>query len=63
MVDSICDQLGDKIEEVLSHKYGNYLFQRLVTVATDEQKFRIVEKRAEIERRSPRHIECSSPQR
>lgn len=42
MVDSICDKLGDDLENMLSHKYGNYLFQRLVAVATDEQKRRIV---------------------
>lgn len=42
MVDSICDKLGDDLENMLSHKYGNYLFQRLVAVATDEQKRRII---------------------
>lgn len=56
MVDSICDQLGDDLQNMLSHKYGNYLFQRLVAVATDEQKRRIVgeERRGDVQIASTR---------
>lgn len=63
MVDSICDKLGDSIENMLAHRYGNYLFQRLVAVATDAQKRRIVGAGAAVERRSRRRAGCSWPRR
>ena len=42
IVDSICEDLGDDLQFLLPHKYGNYLFQKLISVATDEQKRRII---------------------
>ena len=58
IVDSICEDLGDDLQFLLPHKYGNYLFQKLISVATDEQKRRIVGAATPLHSRSPPRREC-----
>ena len=42
MIDKICKELGDDLCILLNNQYGNYLFQKMIANATDEQKYRIV---------------------
>ena len=42
VIDLICRELGSALKNLLMNNYGNYLFQKMVTVASDRQKKRIV---------------------
>lgn len=42
MIDKICKELGNDLSILLNNQYGNYLFQKMISNATDEQKYRIV---------------------
>ena len=42
MVASILSAMGEKLSRLLVHPYGNYLFQKLVEMSTDEQRRSLV---------------------
>lgn len=42
MIDMICNELGEDLSILLNNQYGNYLFQKMVANANDQQKYRIV---------------------
>lgn len=42
MIELICDELKDDLKGLLMNHYGNYLFQKMITLASDTQKRYIV---------------------
>ena len=42
MVGMIFKELGERLGELLTNQYGNYLFQRLIDISNDEQKREVV---------------------
>lgn len=42
VIDQICKEMGDALSTLLMNHYGNYLFQKMIVLATDKQKRAIV---------------------